>query len=949
MILQLVGTDALFSSMPLPKAILSKIIHYMKYAKYLNEWQRRESRMETVIRNRDMHIRRFPHVKDEIIEAFEYVARGDVLPSMRGFQFAGKAIENKENRIYNCLAPETRFITDKGVKSFLDFEDGDQVKILTHAGRWKSATVREYGKQWLNKITMRRCRSEKTIFATENHRWILRDGSTTTSLSKGDLLHPINAEVRFNYDTAEPFEKLYWCYGYVFGDGTKVNNSSGSYSMVRLCDKDDKFKIRFEEMGFKTSTSHSLNGDFMAYTGKYAKTAPDPENDPPEMIRAFLAGYLDADAEKNPNHYKDPSYCPYRTIQTSSKEHFEFLKLCLESCGYFVSNIEDLNGQETNFGKRGPTWRFFINDRIGLRPQSSWSVYAIEPTERNEQVWCLEVEDDRSFVLSGGIVTGNCAFAAINGVECFRDLLYNLMCGSGVGYSVQRAHTNQLSHPLGYDTSQPPEEVIIADTIEGWCDAYDRAIRGYLLGWRRPDYKYHLIRSQGSLLQTSGGRAPGPGPLRVCLERTLALLDAHDLAYKIQPWECSDLCCFGAEATHSGGIRRAAMIGIFDWDDIQMLGYKSGHAWHADAPYRGFVNISAAMDRKRRSKLDFLDFWQYVTENGSGDPGVYWMNDLFGGGPNPCVEKWLLSRQFCNLVTINGATIRTLNQLIKRSIAAARIATLQASYTNFNYLSPEWAENTAREALLGVSITGIAEGRLGRLNIRAAAEAVVAENKRFAAKIGINPAARTTCIKPEGTGSLVLGAPCGVHGWDYAHYIKNVRMGKDEPIYGYLKSKLPELVEDLLIKVGDEWVGSETHAVFRAPVKATLGSVIAEYEDPIHLLERVKWLHKEWIVPGHKDGSNTNNVSCTVYAETKNDWERIGDWLFENKGHYNGVAVFPHFSSTHKQLPHSKCTKAEYDEAVSLLKQIDLTEIREETDLTNLQGAQACAGGFCAT
>ena len=259
---------------------LQEYTRISKYAKYLPEYKRRETWNEQVERVFNMHRLVYKDViesnedfAEEIDFAEKMLLRKRVLGSQRALQFGGDPILKKNERLYNCFHADTEFITDLGVRKFSDFDDGENIRVLTHNGNWKNAVVKSHGVQELNKITIERGNAKYEVFATDNHTWILNDGSRTQNLRTGDTLAFAPRVEDFDYDKADPFEKLYWCYGFVYGDGTKVKyNGSHQYSMVRLCGPDIKYAYRFEEMGFKTSTNLSLDGDFIAYTGKYLKT-----------------------------------------------------------------------------------------------------------------------------------------------------------------------------------------------------------------------------------------------------------------------------------------------------------------------------------------------------------------------------------------------------------------------------------------------------------------------------------------------------------------------------------------------------------------------------------------------------------------------------------------------------------------------------------------------------
>lgn len=544
----------------------------------------------------------------------------------------------------------------------------------------------------------------------------------------------------------------------------------------------------------------------------------------------------------------------------------------------------------------------------------------------------------------------NCAFMCAVEPDFFSELMFLLLGGTGVGYSVQWRHVSQMP-PIARPAKA--RKFVVQDSIVGWADAVKRLIRAYLEGSYLPIFDYSDIRTSGTPLKTAGGKAPGPGPLRTCLAKVQGLLESKPVGSKLQSWEVSDIACIIADAVLAGGIRRSAMICLFDIDDDAMLGYKSGQWWELH-PERGRVNVSAVAFRKSVLEVDnkdgvtrviarettkeqFDEFWSYVRNSGSGEPGIYWSNHP-DWGTNPCVEIALRHKQFCNLTTINYSKVETQQELDEAAYQAGVLGTLQAGYTDLHYLSEEWKENCENEALLGVSITGIADGgHYKRFNWKAAALSACKANDEVAKLIGIKSAARVTCIKPEGTASLVLGTSSGIHARHSHYYIRRIRFGKDEAIAKYLMAKHPELI------VLD--VANPNGVIVEIPQKAPDRSIYRT-ESPLELLERVKYFHKNWIMPGHRSGTNNHNVSCTVSIKA-DEWDTVGKWMWDNRDSYNGISVLPYDGGTYQQAPFEECTKEEYERRMEHLKQVDLGEIRENGDYTNLQGELACAGGAC--
>ena len=529
----------------------------------------------------------------------------------------------------------------------------------------------------------------------------------------------------------------------------------------------------------------------------------------------------------------------------------------------------------------------------------------------------------------------NCSYLHIDDYRAFNETMFLLLSGTGVGYSVSRNHISKLPA-----ISKPTKtrRYLVPDNIEGWADAIKVLMKSYfgLSNWK-PNFDYRAIRAKGERLITSGGVAPGPEPLKICIAHVEAILERKKDGEKLTSLECHDILCHIATAVLSGGIRRSAMIALFDEDDEDMLTCKSGR-WYDLNPQRARANNSVKLKRGSVSKDAFLKLWKKVEQSNAGEPGFFFTNDL-ELGTNPCAEISLNSFQFCNLVEINTSNITDQFDFEARAETAAFIGTLQASYTDFHYLRPEWKEVTEREALLGVGMTGIASGKIFELDMTEAAEAACRVNSFTAAAIGINPAARITTVKPSGTSSLVLGTSSGVHAWHDEFYVRRMRIGKNEAIYTYLSVYHPELLED-------DVYFPQTQTIVSVPVAAPKGAITRGTESAIEFLERVKLIHEKWIRPGHIYGDNTHNVSATVTIK-KNEWAMVGEWLWENQNNYNGLSFLPEDLGSYPQTPFESIDEATYLELSKSVPTIDLTKVIELSDNTSFIDQAACAGGAC--
>ena len=529
----------------------------------------------------------------------------------------------------------------------------------------------------------------------------------------------------------------------------------------------------------------------------------------------------------------------------------------------------------------------------------------------------------------------NCAYLPIDDVRAFGETMFLLLGGTGVGYSVQKHHVDCLPEIRKPNTKRH-KRFLIADSIEGWADAVKALIKSYFTGGSRIDFDFSDIRPKGARLITSGGKAPGPQPLKECLVKVQGILDSKEDGDKLSPIEVHDMVCHIADAVLAGGIRRAALISLFSADDDEMISCKSG-AWWENNPQRGRANNSAVLLRHKVTKEFFMDLWKRVELSGAGEPGIYLTNDK-DWGTNPCCEIALRPFQFCNLCEVNVSDINSQEDLNARVKAAAFIGTLQAGYTDFHYLRDIWKRTTEKEALIGVSMTGIGSGVVLGYNMKEAADVVKKENERVAGIIGINKSARTTTVKPAGTTSLTLGTSSGIHAWHNDYYIRRIRVGKNEAIYTYLAINHPELIED-------EYFRPHDTAVISIPQKAPEGAILRT-ESPFQLLDRIKKVHLEWVKPGHRAGSNTHNVSATVSLKAE-EWDLAGEWMWENREHYNGLSVLPFDGGSYVQAPFEDCTKETYEEMLKHLHNVDLSKVVELEDNTDLSGELACAGGAC--
>lgn len=527
----------------------------------------------------------------------------------------------------------------------------------------------------------------------------------------------------------------------------------------------------------------------------------------------------------------------------------------------------------------------------------------------------------------------NCSFVHIKYTRVFAEVLYLLLCGAGVGFSIQKTHIEQLP-----SLRKPKRENThcVHDSIEGWADAVDALMNAYFYGAIRPIFDFKDISPKGSYLATTGSKAPGPEPLKIALTLVERKLQSA-VGRKLTSLELHDIICILADCVLAGGIRRAALISLFDKNDQDMLTCKQGE-WWTKAPYRARANNSALLLRSETTEEEFMEVFNACIKSNAGEPGFIWTDDL-EMGKNPCAEIALRSNQFCNLTTTNMTGIKSEKDFMNRIYSAALLGTLQASYTDFPYLGERWKHVTEEEALIGCSFTGIADGSIVTPEmLQKAASLVLEVNEKYAKAIGINIAARTTAIKPEGTASCVLGSASGIHARHSRYYIRRVRLNKEESLAKYLKVTIPDLVEDDLFSTRD--------IVVSIPQESPEGSIIRDEESASELFDRVLFYNRNWVIPGHRSGNDRHNVSCTINYKPE-EIETLAKRMWSHRGEYSGISLLPFSGGNYQQAPFESCDESKFLELNKLVKDIDLTKVRELDDQTNMAEQLACAGGVC--
>ena len=570
----------------------------------------------------------------------------------------------------------------------------------------------------------------------------------------------------------------------------------------------------------------------------------------------------------------------------------------------------------------------------------------------------------------------NCSFSALDRIEFFREYLYLLLAGCGCGFSVQKHHVNRLpTFPRRTaEMDLPVKHFTVPDTIEGWGDALHELFQSYLNDYK-VEFNYSEIRPRGAYLRTSGGRAPGHLPLKRALTQVEKILEGAS-GRKLRPIEAYDICMYVARAVLSGGVRRSATICLFSGDDTEMMNAKTGD-WFAENPQRSASNNSAVIDRKAGNEKEFRNLFESQKE--FGEPGFYFVDDV-DYGCNPCCEiglnpfvrgaldekdkarlkelgyegdldgEILLSGwQMCNLSTINAAAAGTEEAFYEACFAASVIGTLQASYTDIPYLGPISQFLNEREALLGVSICGILDNPEVFLNSRIlerGAQICKGTNAVVAAALEIERAARVTCVKPEGTASLLLETGSGIHPHHAKRYFRRVQANRTEPVYQHFREKNQHMTEASVYQ-------PDTDDVIMFPVQAPETAILRSEIGAVQFLEYVKFVQKHWVQAGRAHDRHSpdlhHNVSntCTVNPD---EWDEVAKFIWENREYFTGVSLLP--SSGDKIYAQAPREEVITDEDIAkwnrlTYRKVDYTQLKEKTDETNLKEVVACAGGAC--
>lgn len=546
----------------------------------------------------------------------------------------------------------------------------------------------------------------------------------------------------------------------------------------------------------------------------------------------------------------------------------------------------------------------------------------------------------------------NCSYLPIDNPVAFDELLYILMNGTGVGFSVEKKYVDQLPEIEFYDPEKRPVYIDVDDSKEGWAEAL-RAVVTALYEGRGVDITTYRVRPAGSRLKTFGGRSSGPEPLEELFEFVCEKFYKAQ-GRKLTTIEVFDIVCKIASVVVVGGVRRSALIGLTDINDNDLATAKSGNWWE-DHPYRALCNISAVYET-RPTLSEFMGEWKNIYDSNSGERGIFnreasqaqaakygRRSASIDYGTNPCSEIILRPYQFCNLSTVIVEEGDSLISLTKKVIAATILGTIQSTLTDFNYLRPIWKKNTEEERLLGVSMTGqmghpVLNGSHGHEMMNEwldyLRDLAVKTNKEWAAKLGIPASAAVTCVKPEGTTSQLANAASGMHTWHAEYYIRRVRADKKDPLSALMVDAGIPYEEDVM---------NPSAVVFSFPIKAPEGAYTRNDLTAVEHLDIWLAYQRHW----------TEHKPSVTISVREGEWLAVADWVWQNFDELSGVAFLPHSEHVYLQAPYEDIDKETYEKLVSEMpKTIPWDDLGwyEKYDQTVGSQTLACtAAGGCET
>lgn len=593
--------------------------------------------------------------------------------------------------------------------------------------------------------------------------------------------------------------------------------------------------------------------------------------------------------------------------------------------------------------------------RFALDPTDAGGIlgtpYPEEIDELYNAIYNLEVMPSMRALMTAGpaldrchVPAYNCAYLPVDSLRSFDEAMYILMCGTGVGFSVEEQYVRQLPR-IAEHFERTDTVIVVADSKEGWAKSF-RELVSLLVAGQIPRWDVSRVRPAGERLRTFGGRASGPEPLVDLFEFTVRVFEGA-AGRKFTGIEAHDLMCKIADIVVVGGVRRSAMISLSDVEDDKMRKAKTGEWWAASG-HRRLSNNSAVYDVAQPDTDLFMKEWRALYESKSGERGIFSRlacqriagrngrrNPQFEFGTNPCSEIILRPYQFCNLTEVVVRAGDDLGVLSRKVRVATILGTIQATFTDFKYLRKVWRDNCEEERLLGVSLTGVCDNLalLNSRNLEHLKNVAIECNKEWAERLGINPATAITCVKPSGTVSQLVDSASGLHARHSDYYLRTIRADNKDPITAFLKDAGVYWEADVM--------ATETTTVFYFPIKAPDNALTREKHTAIESLELWKHLQEKWCE--HKPSATINVM--------EDEWMDVGAWVYKNFALLSGVSFLPYDGGSYKQAPYQEVTEEEYNEWLEKhpIPDLNWDDLRfyETEDHTTGSQELACTGGVC--
>lgn len=964
-----------------------EFIYKSRYSRYLDDENRRENWDETVSRYlnffqkhlKDNYEFKLPETVYKKLESA--ILHLKVMPSMRALMTAGPALERDPIAGFNCFEGNTLVLTKEYGMRPLNELAGKEGHVWTSNNKWEPASFKKFGKQKLVKLTVGYNCHNIEIFTTANHRWKVDDKiKTTQQLNRGDKF-PIAMPNRDHIDTNSIDYRLGVIHGLVYGDGVASREKKSPQDkkiasqerirgyVIRLCSDAKELLSYFD--GYQISYPPSANGDPFVYLyDNFSKThflkSLPPVDETEEYLTGFFRGWLAADGTVTG-----------KTGQVSicvGPDEEDWLRTNMPKLGYFFGSSYKLS-DKTNFGIRKKESRNLFIFRPSLTPEDILidrkrqkfatfefefvQVRSIEFTDQEEDVYCAIVPEVEEFVLDKGIVTKNCCYITFDSPKAFDELMYILMCGTGVGFSVESKYTSQL--PTVADEFHNTETTIVVDDSKtGWCKSYRELISLLYVG-QIPKWDMSRVRPAGAKLKIFGGRASGPAPLDELFRFTVSLFTKAS-GRRLTTLEVHDLACMIANIVVVGGVRRSALISLSDLHDDRLRDAKNGQWWIATG-HRRLANNSAVYEETPEIGV-FMREWLSLYDSKSGERGIFnrdavrnivdrgnkfreslkndyvTRNNNSVWGCNPCSEIILRPNSFCNLTEVVVRSDDTLETLLEKVEVATILGTFQSTLTKFKYISKKFQKNAEEERLLGVSLTGVYDHPIlsvptdkSKQWLTEMKKKSLEINKVWAKKLGVEESVAITCVKPSGTVSALVNTASGLHPRHSKFLIRHVRNDIKDPVTQFMKDQGVQWEPDVM--------DPNNTVVFKFPISCEDATFVKSDVDAISHLKLWLFYQKHWCE--HKP-------SVTISVK-EDEWMKVGSWVYENFDMMSGVSFLPDDGNhVYKQAPFTACSEEEYRELLAMTpKHLDWSKLPlyEKEDATVATQELACTAGGC--